>query len=233
MLFRACTSRVGRARPSLFHIGELSQSWASEGTVSNDRAWYVLDLAMNLLDPGCFSKGPSHVSSSLQANHDLTTENNEARSPVTAERIFAALDLIGRISPSFSNADHMERVVLEKLSSNVWQVREQAARVYASRISPWDALELLGSVLDGMSLQNDQNTIHGRLLCMKQILRLLWRSRAQTLSSRFEDAASILKPLIAHIMVDSMSAVVRTTFLDILNDAFETEIVSCTSCKIS
>jgi hypothetical protein len=188
---------------------------------------------MNLLDPGCFSQEPSNVSPSLQADYDLTAESNEAKSLVTTERIFAALDLIGRINPSFGETDHIEQVVLEKSSSNVWQVREQAARLYASRISPWDALDVLGRVVDGMSLQKDQNAIHGRLLCVKQILRLLRRSRAEPLSSDLEGAASILKLLITHIMVASTSAVVRTSFLDIMNDAFEMEILSCTSYMMS
>jgi hypothetical protein len=182
---------------------------------------------MNLLDPACFSQGPGGVSPSLQADYDLPQENGEAKIPVTTERIFAALDLIGRINPSFGDTNHIEHVVLEKSSSKVWQVREQAARVYASRIPPWDALDFVGPVVDDMCLQKDQNTIHGRLLCLRQILHLLWRSRPESLSSHLEGAASILKPLITHIMVDSMSAVARISFLDILNDAFEMEILSC------
>lgn len=211
----------------------LSQSWISEATVSNDRARDVLGLAMNLLDPGCFFQGSSQDSPSSRSDRDLIAGHDKANGLVATERIFAALDLIGRISPSFHDADQIERLVLETASSRVWQVREQAARVCASRISPWDALDLLGRLLDGMSVQNDQNTIHGRLLCAKQILRILWRSRVEPLRYHLGGAASMLKPLVAHLMADNMSSVVRTTFLDIVNDAFEMEILSRNSGMIS
>jgi hypothetical protein len=145
---------------------------------------------------------------------------------VATERIFAALDMIGRISPSFHDADYIERLVLGKLSSQVWQVREQAARVLASRVSPWEAFDILGRLVDGMATGKDQNMIHGRLLCVKQILRNMWRSQTKLLRHHLERAAALLHPLVAPIMANDMSIVVRATFLDIKNDAFEMEILS-------
>ena len=229
MLFRACTSRLGRVRTSLLTGQDATQSWKSEVIISNDRTPDVLDLAINLLDPACFPQGRSGIAAASQSEHKAVVSNNEVRDLVATERIFAALDLIGRISTSFNDAGRIERLVLEKLNSTVWQVREQAARIFASRLSPWDALDVLGRMVDGMFKQKDQNMIHGRLLCIKEILRNLWRSRAEPLSQDLGRAATLLEPLITPILAEDMSIVVQTTFLDVLNDAFETEILSRTS----
>jgi hypothetical protein len=229
MLFRACTNRLGRARTSLFTAHNASHLWTSETTVSNDRAPDVLELAMSLLDPGCFSQGVNQIQTTSQSNKNTVIRNYATRGPVAAERVFAALDLIGRISPSFQDAGRIEPLVLGSLGSTVWQVREQAARVLASRVIPWFVFSLLARLVKEIAASTTQNMIHGRLLCIKQILRSLWRSRAEPLCHDLGRAAAILKPLVARIMGDEMSSVVRTAFLDIVNDAFEMEILSRTS----
>ena len=226
MLFRACTRRLGRARISPLAVQDASQLWTSEVAVSNDRAPEVLGVAMNLLDSGWFSSIDNAIPVTLQSKHQPFAYNNEATNLVATERIFAALDMIGRISPSFHDADCIERLVLGKLSSRVWQVREQAARVLASRVSPWDAFNVLGRLVDGIATTKDRNMVHGRLLCVKQILRNMWRSQTEPLRHHLERAAALLHPLVAPIMVNGMPIVVRTTFLDITNDAFEVEILS-------
>lgn len=226
MLFRACTRRLGRARISPPTAQDTSQLWTSEVTVSNDRAPDVLGVAMKLLDSEWFSSTHNEIPVTLQPKHQPFTYNNEATNSVATERIFAALDIIGRISPSFHDADYIERLVLGKLSSRVWQVREQAARVLASRVSPWDAFNVLGRLVDGMATTKDQNMVHGRLLCVRQILRNMWRSQTEPLRHHLERAAALLHPLVAPIMSNEVPIVVRTTFLDIMNDAFEMEILS-------
>jgi hypothetical protein len=225
MLFRACTRRLGKARISPPTVHNASQLWTSEVTVSNDRAPDVLSVAMNLLDSKWVSHIGTEIPVTLQSKHQPFAYNDEATHQVATERIFAALDMIGRISPSFHDADYIERLVLGKLSSQVWQVREQAARVLASRVSPWEAFGILGRLVDGMATGKDQNMIHGRLLCVKQILRNMWRSQTKLLRHHLERAAALLHPLVAPIMANDMSVVVRTTFLDIMNDAFEMEIL--------
>jgi hypothetical protein len=226
MLFRACTRRLGRARISPPTVHDASQLCASEVTVSNDRAPDVLGVAMNLLDSKWFSRIGTEIPVTLQPKHQPFAYIDEATHPVATERIFAALDMIGRINPSFHDADYIERLVLGKLGSQVWQVREQAARVLASRVSPWDAFDVLGRLVDGMATRKDQNTLHGRLLCAKQILRNMWRSQTEPLRHHLERAAALLHSLVAPIMTSDTSIVVRTTFLDIMNDAFEMEILS-------
>jgi hypothetical protein len=225
MLFRACTRRLGKARISPPTVHNASQLWTSEVTVSNDRAPDVLSVAMNLLDSKWVSRIGTEIPVTLQSKHQPFAYNDEATHQVATERIFAALDMIGRISPSFHDADYIERLVLGKLSSQVWQVREQAARVLASRVSPWEAFDILGRLVDDMATGKDQNMIHGRLLCVKQILRNMWRSQTKLLRHHLERAAALLHPLVAPIMANDMSVVVRTTFLDIMNDAFEMEIL--------
>jgi hypothetical protein len=229
MLFRACTNRLGRARTRHFTADNASHLWTSEATVSNDRAPDVLELAMSLLDPGCFSQGGDQIPATLQSKSNTVIRNYATRGPVAAERAFAALDLIGRISPSFQDADRIEPLVLESLSSTVWQVRERAARVLAFRVMPWDAFNLLARLVKEIAVSANQNIIHGRLLCIKHILRSLWRSRAELLCDDLGHAAAILKPLVARLLAGDMSSVVRTTFLDIVNDALEKEILSRTS----
>lgn len=204
----------------------MSQLWTSEVTVSNDRAPDVLGVAMSLLDSGRVSSIDNEIPLTLQSKHQPFAYNNDATHPVATERIFAALDMIGRISPSFHDADYIERLVLGKLSSQVWQVREQAARVLVSRVSPWDAFNVLGRLVDGMATTKDRNMVHGRLLCVKLILRNIWRSQTESLRHHLERAAALLNPLVAPIMVNEMPIVVRTTLLDIINDAFEMEILS-------
>ena len=75
--------------------------------------------------------------------------------------------------------------------------------------------------------------VHGQLLCIRQALRNLWLSEVEPPRSHIGQAAALLAPLIAPIMTGSMSSVVQTTFLDIMNDAFEAEILSRTSGMIS
>src|SRR5947209_6929999 len=226
MLFRACTRRLGRARISPLTVQDASQLWTSEVTVSNDRAPDVLGVAMNLLDSEWFSSMRNETPVTLQSKQQPFAYNNEATNPVATERIFAALDMIGRVSPSFHDADYIEHLVLGKLSSRVWQVREQAARVLASRVSPWDAFNVLERLVDGVATTKDQNMVHGRLLCVKQILRNRWCSQTAPLRHHLERAAAWLHPLVAPIMAKERPIVVRTTFLDIVNDAFEMEILS-------
>jgi hypothetical protein len=93
-------------------------------------------------------------------------------------------------------------------------------------VSPWDAFNVLGRLVDGMATTKDRNMVHGRLLCVKLILRNIWRSQTESLRHHLERAAALLNPLVAPIMVNEMPIVVRTTLLDIINDAFEMEILS-------
>jgi hypothetical protein len=181
---------------------------------------------MNLLNSKWLSRIGGEIPVTLKSKHQPFAYNNEATNPVATERIFAALDLIGRISPSFRDADYIERLVLGKLSSRVWQVREQAARILASRVSPWNAFDVLGRLVDGTATTKNQNMVHGRLLCIKQILHNVWRSPTESLRHDLERAAALLHPLVAPTMANEMSIVVRATFLDIMNDALEMEIVS-------
>ena len=218
MLFRACTGRLGRARISLLIRQDPTQSRINEATVSNDRAPGILDLVINLMDTGCFSQDHNKTTTGLQPRR-------EAIGTVATEKVFAALDLIGRISPSFHDMGRIERLIFEKLASTVWQLREQAATILASRVSPWDACDLLGRLVDGMFTQRNQNMVHGRLLCIKQILHSLWLSGAKPQRDHLGQGAALLAQLITPIMTDKMSSVVQTTFLDIMNEAFEMDVV--------
>src|SRR2546423_13679568 len=224
MLFRACTSRLGRPRTGLFAGQGASQLWKSEVTVSNDRAPDVLKLAMNLLNPAWFPQGHSQTMELSPSERSPVPGHNTAGATVATERIFAALDLIGRLNLSFHDEGCVERVALEKLTSPVWQVRELAARILISRVSPWDAFDMLGRLVSGMFNQKDQNMIHGRLLCIREILRIVWHSRAEPLPEHVRLAAAILEPIVTQIMADDMSSIIRTTFLAIVDDVLEVEI---------
>ena len=215
---------MGRTRISLLIRQDITRSRTNEATISNDRALGILDLVINLMDTGCLSQDHNRITTGLQPLRDSNVGNAEAIGRVATEKVFAALDLIGRINLSFYDTGRIERLIFEKLASTVWQVREQAATILASRVSVWDAFDLLGRLVDGMFVRRDQNMVHGRLLCIKQILHSLWLSGAKPQRDYLGQGAALLGELTTPIMTDKMSSVVQTVFLDIMNEAFEKDV---------
>ena len=232
MLFRSCTRRLGRARISLLVGQDASRPRTSEVTVSNGRAPEVLEMVLNLMDRGCFSQDYHAMTLMPRPQSDPIAGNHERVGPVATETVFAALDLIGRISVSFDDGGRVETLLLAKLANIVWQVREQAAMVLASRVSPWDAYSFVGRLIDGIFIRKDQNMIHGRLLCIKQVLHNLWQSGTGPCHKDLGQAGALLAQLVAPLMADNMSSVVQTTFLDIMNEAFEIDTLLHTAGMI-
>jgi hypothetical protein len=160
MLFRALITRMCRctSRPALDFGG--TSGFDPGLRISFQRYPGLVELLSKLLDSPGYNKEPREEISSVP------------------EQIFPALELIGERIPSVSNdADSMLRgLTLQQAGNRVWAVREQAARVYVSLLNLSSITKDISSLLamDGSIL--NQNSLHGRVLCIRYALLRLWLS---------------------------------------------------------
>ena len=227
MLFRACTNRLGRARTNPIPGPSNIQLWHNEPNISIERTPRALEVAIKLLN--------SHASSQklldkpIGLHTDPQVHLTEVQQRAADERVFAALDLIGRIPPSSENSTPAMTLVLHQMSSPVWMVREQAARVYGSQVQKHEVLAALARLAQDILDDLGANGVHGRLLCMSYILRRSWQTQSKRdLNHTLDQVASILKPLCPLMLKRQLAPIVRATLVEIMNDAFEAEITSGT-----
>lgn len=223
MLFRACTSRLGKARVNPLVDLDL-QSWTNEGDISIDRSPEVLALAIELLDPSCFSQASSE-SVTDPSKRQNTLSGDPAAPSVATERIFAALDLLGRVVTDQEGWHRIEPFLLQQMGSTFWQVRQQAARIFASRVPPWKAPSAIMRLLRNMSNHSHQNALHGQLICIRQIIRYSRRTEGTSDNDSCKLLAEQLSVLEATMKQDNISPMVNSAFIDIRNDLFEQQML--------
>ncbi len=224
MLFRACTSRLGKARSSPL-AGHDTVSWRNEGNVSIDRSPEVLELAIQLLDPLCFSQASSEHDAISASEEVHSSWEGEKPPTVATERVFAALDLLGRLALSEEDWSRIKPLLVEQMSSSVWQIRAQAARVVASGIAPWNSTTAIKSLINGTLPHSSQNKIHGHLLCIGEILRKSWHTHGMVLQTWDKHSAAVSSIISTITERYHMSPVVRSLFIDVQNDVLEREFV--------
>jgi hypothetical protein len=157
MLFRALITRMCRctSRPAPDFGG--TSGFDPGLRISFQRYPGLVELLSKLLDSPRYNKEPREEISFVP------------------ERIFPALELIGERIPS--DADSMlRRLTLQQAGNRVWAIREQAARVYVSLLNLSSITKDISSLLamDGSIL--NQNSLHGRVLCIRYALLRLWLS---------------------------------------------------------
>ncbi|EEQ31240.1 HEAT repeat protein [Microsporum canis CBS 113480] len=123
----------------------------------------LIPLLTGLLEKG--APKPTKPSSDASLSWELS---------ITTERVFPALELIGKKFPS--PASNEDKRILESISwqfeSPVWGIRDHAARTYASLVDRDDILPT-ALRLSQVSIQA-QNQLHGSALCIKYLLRRIW-----------------------------------------------------------
>lgn len=225
MLFRACTSRLGKARITSLLDPQISQSWTNESEISIDRAPEVLQLAVGLLDPSCFTLGSREWTATFDYDPNHALYGDRRPQTVATERTFAALDLLGRLARLPEGGYGIDTLLLQQMDSKVWKVREQAARIFTTRVAPWNAMNAISQLVGHMSDHCSQNAIHGGLLCIRQILRKAWGAHGMALEVLQELVATEVSALSAIVEQDHVSPMVSAAFVDILNDIFEEQTI--------
>lgn len=144
MLFRALIDRL---------LGTTtSQNWSDEVAVKSSRFSFadapeLLDIIVNLLQPNPSS---SNLSSSA------------------FESVFPALKLIQRIPLPEAHRSEVRELVLRLCGSTHWLIRELAAKTYLTLVDTKKTVAAVGHLLPSLDLP--QNTIHGRLLCVRYLV---------------------------------------------------------------
>lgn len=100
-----------------------------------------------------------------------TVDGLRNKSPRT-EQVFPALELISEKVPSVEDDRTLSELVLRQTQNSVWAIREQAARTFAFLLNRQEEiLPTVRRLADIRSLDQDQNHLHGRLLCIRYSLR--------------------------------------------------------------
>lgn len=130
-------------------------------------------------EPGArisFQKYPGLVQllSNLLVPPQKASGAEKADSAMVTERVFPALELIAEKIPNAADTDDAKLLGLiwEHLKSNVWGIREHAARVYASLLDRSNILHDIQSLLNARDAETE-NYLHGESLCIRYSLRRL------------------------------------------------------------
>ena len=225
MLFRACTARLGKANTCLLMEKGEDQSQARESTIPASRTSDIFNLVEFLLNRVDLSVETEPVVLRDLETKDLPNARRDFSGPsIATESVFAGLDLISRLEVDPSHLGFAKALVLPLTGSRFWQVREQAARIYASWIPTWDAVATIGSLLSHVTDDSSQNEIHGRLMCVRHILQRLGKPSEATLTENLATLSDILAGLFPSLTYRKWPPIIRSAFLDILNDMAQIDI---------
>lgn len=159
MLFRSVSSRMRRSSPSQSaSLGDLSTRMDVPKFSTEDLPGLLFSLS-NLLRPRQeeYAEAP-------------TIGNLESQA---TERVFPALELISQTNWPTDKRPVIRELVLAQTGSKVWAVRDIAARTYASLVDFAETTKTMGTLINETVIL-DQNSLHGRLLCMKYMLQKVW-----------------------------------------------------------
>lgn len=152
MLFRALIDRL---------LGSTdSQNLDDDGEVKAARISYndypkLLDIVTELLIPDSDAFGP--VGAAL-------------------ESVFPALQIIQRMPPPEHEQKRIRDLVFNLCVSSHWHIRDMAARTFA-RLVPHTEVDSVLRDMVPMRL-DDQNSVHGRLLCIQHLMEPIFRNAA-------------------------------------------------------
>lgn len=151
MLFRAVIDRLlGTSDASL------DQDTSARKKISIEQHPQLLGIVLELLES------------------PTTTAGSDSSSGSGNEGVFPALQLLQRIILPAEHEHRTRHAVKYLMASEVWHVRDKAARTYASLISSSDFAIEVHSLLQ--TSWASQNELHGALLGIKYMLELLYDS---------------------------------------------------------
>ena len=129
----------------------------------SERACELIDLAADL----------HQADSSTEADLAGAQRRETQRSADCRDyQSFAALELLGRVGSYTDNQELVDSILLYEMGNRVWQLRDQAARIFASRLSADSAATAIHDLIVSMA-GCGQNGMHGRLLCLRYICQNL------------------------------------------------------------
>lgn len=218
MLFRACTQRLCRPRDQALKQFQRSEIMQLTSFIPLSRWPESLRVAMSLLDENLPVNRPSAevhaVNGTYNQELDGLRASDNAKGP---EKVFAGLDLLGRIKHTPLSWSEAIPHVLSHMGNRVWIIRDHAARIYASNIDLYEGYTAIEELFYGLEKCAD-NERHGRLLAISYVVRGLQSlpesERPQHLDLKSADVCRTLQ----HIVMDgSSSSAVRSKAVDILN----------------
>ena len=94
------------------------------------------------------------------------------------QKVFPALSIIAEKTPSTVDDDdkRLQKLVLRQVKSDIWAVRDQAGRVFASLLRPTEIIAGAANLLQKEAQSFSQNQLQGHLLCLQYSLRRMWYS---------------------------------------------------------
>ncbi|KAM5498418.1 hypothetical protein McanMca71_006812 [Microsporum canis] len=217
MLFRSLVQRMCRRTNGVSHGFGVSTDSEPRQLIPFQRFPGLIPLLTGLLEKG--APKPTKPSSDASLSWELS---------ITTERVFPALELIGKKFPS--PASNEDKRILESISwqfeSPVWGIRDHAARTYASLVDRDDILPT-ALRLSQVSIQA-QNQLHGSALCIKYLLRRIWAAPGAYYQSLLFAAISTTEAIFSNLGRHVSSPFTLRELVEILNDLLQSGIANGT-----
>lgn len=217
MLFRSLIDRFLGTNEAPVDAFEVT----SRTTLFYDRYPGLMDLLLRLLQD------------SVSSNH--TTKNLPSKSMgngnTTREALFPILDLLRRARPDKPERSKLRRSVLDATGSSERHVRDMAARTYVTLYQDYELAENLSTLFPFTNLTH--NAFHGRLICLKGLVRNHISTSAKGQSSAVRDwldsetvsASNLgmderryLESIIIRVFSNTRCFAVRAAYTDVLNE---------------
>jgi len=137
------------------------------------------------------------------------------------EMVYPALSLVSRlgVSPGYPDIEEFKPLILECMKSEIWKVREVAAKAYVTLVGPGECIQEIKSLLSTEEKIWKQNTLHGNLCAVKCMLeRRVGQVPAATneqVSVIARDVAEILKGGFQKLVKANRCFVTRALYLEI------------------
>ncbi|KAH0562941.1 hypothetical protein GP486_002501 [Trichoglossum hirsutum] len=131
------------------------------------------------------------------------------------ESVFPAMDIIRRAGPPKTNSTELRSLILLHMESEIWHVRDMAARTFCSLINRPDFIEEVSYLINLPWISN--NALHGRLLGVRYLLQ----EYLPQVPGSFRDAIQRIVPLFRipsnTISETDMCPITKGTFLEVVN----------------
>ncbi|OCL07142.1 hypothetical protein AOQ84DRAFT_389700 [Glonium stellatum] len=155
----------------------------------------------------------------------VETHTSTSTSVVRAtEGVFPALQILQQAPPPEADRETVRRLVLDLTRSPHWHVRDMAARTFASGLRQTEHVSMIRGLIS--SLDENQNSFHGLLLCIKYSLQIYANSQGSTsVCWIMEDLLDISND----IFQKSTCPLAKATYLDLVNSVQKAIILRSTS----
>lgn len=224
MLLRACINRIDTILPGASPDQNSTQ-------ITPTAAETPFSIAISLLSGRQVTLNRSSCVQQPSFEHDTQRQSSDMVDP---EQAFAALDLLARIHVQGSLPHAVVDVVMEYLGSRLWAIRDHAARLIASQVEPGGEWNTVGKLITTDFRSLSENQFHGRLLCIRYILRHIWDYCGdESVLSNIEQLGVLLMECIPGFTMHSLSLNNTGAIGDIITDALAAQLAAkCYSQKL-